>query len=878
MRTISYKLDDLKKIVIPIGFEGENDHTRVIIDAGEVFAQYPSAAASLRVKPPQGSIYPVVVNRDGDRVIWNVKDTDCASDGSGEAQFTFTENNVIVKSVVTKIKINRSLKATGPAPDPIEDWLDEANEALEEIQAAEVNQPTIGEDGYWYTWDQENGEYEKTNTKAQGVDGHSPVLTSSKDGKTTILYADGEQIAQIQDGEDGQGADVIDDTSGEGDTDKTWSADKLTDEFGDVLNEIHGITPDAQQSDIGKALILKTIDQTGKPTAFEYGEAGGGSVDPSVVEQKVDEWLEENITNPDSPPLDRSLSSSSSAAPADIVGTIKNATFEGGNILDLSAYASKNNSAVTNNGDGTYTFGTKDYGICSWATAIQIPAGNYTLIGIPAAGGAVGFTYISTTGLHKEAIQTNATTSPVSFTNTAERTLYFGVRLNQRPSEAFTITPQFFVPKEKKLNKNLGEVNKGKFLVVGNDGNVETVTVEKEPYVRGELLTNWNELDNITQQYIKTDGTVANSSYRRLSDYIRVLPGDTISYKNLNCLLDVGYIMAIACYDENKNFISDAGVQSNSETTTGTYVLPNTVYYIKISDNSDMYGSFAVYEAVTQAEGIELRRQEIIATKSNLVGMKIAMIGDSTYALTGGGSLSNERVSDYLAKLSNATVSNFAIGGTIMAQYRPLSDSWHYYDFVELMTAKINDDMSDQLDAGNLAGKPAHVGIAVNALNDADLSTYDILLINYGTNDFAGESPLADANNNYNTATFTGAIRTMIEMIATAYPHLHIVFNTPFWRCWPNTAEYVDDAFTHQNVYNLTLVDYIDKINEIANGEYGLPVINNLFEIGWNKFNRYDYFDDNDGTHFNILGAKEVARKTFEFLNRQGFALGELSE
>ena len=241
MRTISYKLDDLKKIVIPIGFEGENDHTRVIIDAGEVFAQYPSAAASLRVKTPQGSIYPVVVNRDGDRVIWNGKDTDCASDGNGEAQFTFTENNVIVKSVVTKIKINRSLKATGPAPDPIEDWLDTAEDVLEEVQAAEVNQPTIGEDGYWYTWDQETGEYEKTNTKAQGADGHSPVLTSSKSGKTTTLYADGEQIAQIQDGEDGQGADVIDDTAGEGDTDKTWSADKLTDEFGDVLTAIHGV-------------------------------------------------------------------------------------------------------------------------------------------------------------------------------------------------------------------------------------------------------------------------------------------------------------------------------------------------------------------------------------------------------------------------------------------------------------------------------------------------------------------------------------------------------------------------------------------------------------------------------------------------------------
>ena len=135
MRTISYKLDDLKKVVIPIGYEGENNHTRVIIDAGEVFKQYPAAVATLKVKPPHGTIYPVVVRREGDTVIWDVKETDCASNGTGEAQFTFTENSVIVKNDVTKININRSLVATGPAPDPIEDWLDEATEVLDDLGA-----------------------------------------------------------------------------------------------------------------------------------------------------------------------------------------------------------------------------------------------------------------------------------------------------------------------------------------------------------------------------------------------------------------------------------------------------------------------------------------------------------------------------------------------------------------------------------------------------------------------------------------------------------------------------------------------------------------------------------------------------------------------
>lgn len=240
--TVSYKVDDLRKsIIIPIGFVGENDFTRVIFDAEEIYKNYPAAQVSMKVQPPKGGIYPATVTRDGNSVIWQVKAADVAHKGSGELQLTFTADTMVEKSYIAKTDIKRSLVGNGPAPDPVQDWLDEAQEALEDIESAEVHQPTIGTDGYWYKWNQETGEYEKTDTKAQGTDGHSPVLTSSKSGKTTTIYADGTQLAQIQDGEDGQGADVIDDTAGEGDTNKTWSADKLDEELTDVKNAIQGI-------------------------------------------------------------------------------------------------------------------------------------------------------------------------------------------------------------------------------------------------------------------------------------------------------------------------------------------------------------------------------------------------------------------------------------------------------------------------------------------------------------------------------------------------------------------------------------------------------------------------------------------------------------
>ena len=88
-----------------------------------------------------------------------------------------------------------------------------------------------------------------------------------------------------------------------------------------LKSAINVLEPSASASDVGKFLKAKTVSG-GKVTEYEFGEGGGG-VDPQDIEDAVDAWLTENITNPDSPPLDRSLSSSSAAAPADIVGDIK---------------------------------------------------------------------------------------------------------------------------------------------------------------------------------------------------------------------------------------------------------------------------------------------------------------------------------------------------------------------------------------------------------------------------------------------------------------------------------------------------------------------------------------------------------------------------
>lgn len=57
----------------------------------------------------------------------------------------------------------------------------------------------------------------------------------------------------------------------------------------ELKNAIGQLQPAATSSDIGKALIVKTVDtQTGKPSSYEYGEAGGQTdIGLSVVNGQI---------------------------------------------------------------------------------------------------------------------------------------------------------------------------------------------------------------------------------------------------------------------------------------------------------------------------------------------------------------------------------------------------------------------------------------------------------------------------------------------------------------------------------------------------------------------------------------------------------------
>lgn len=262
-------------MILNLGYVGENEHRQIRFDAKKMYDEYPHASASLTVAPAEGESYPAVIERDGDFVIWTITDSDLNAEGDGELQLSFTYGETVAKSYIGRFKVSRSIVPTGEIPEGIDDFLTRAgaaltaipetiDEALAEAKASGEFDGADGQDGQdgadgfspiatvtksgnkaTISITDANGTTTAEVTDgadgapgqdgAPGIDGFSPRATVSKSGSTatiTITDAAGTTTAQISDGE---GADIIDDTAGSGDTDKVWSADKSS----SLLTEIN---------------------------------------------------------------------------------------------------------------------------------------------------------------------------------------------------------------------------------------------------------------------------------------------------------------------------------------------------------------------------------------------------------------------------------------------------------------------------------------------------------------------------------------------------------------------------------------------------------------------------------------------------------------
>lgn len=253
-----------------------------------------------------------------------------------------------------------------------------------------------------------------------------------------------------------------------------------------------------------------------------------------------------------------------------------------------------------------------------------------------------------------------------------------------------------------------------------------------------------------------------------------------------------------------------------------------------------------------------------IASNKPLSGKVVVNFGDSLFGNTQGAS----SVSNVISNVTGAVVYNCGFGGCRMAGGQEI-EAWQSFSMFRLSDeiVKENDDPTkwNLQDAAvnneKWNNKPTYFDNTLSVLKGIDFNLVDFITIAYGTNDYTGGNLIDDESNPLNTDTFSGALRYSLEKIMAKYKHLKILICTPTYRLWFNPDGSVEsDSDTRDYAGSGVLTEYVNKTIEIAK-EFKIPVLDNYFELGVNKYNALEFFTISDGTHHNDLGRKKMGEK-----------------
>lgn len=252
---------------LDFGFVGENEHIKFVIKCDSVFDEYPTATASLLIKAPDNTIYPKTVEVEGYNVGWVITASDTAYPGSGQIQLTFSEDGAVVKTVIANTNIKDSLVGDDPPPDPIADWISNANQIL---------------------------------NKVDGMTATAESLPSGDDPSVTVETVDGHYNLEfgIPAGDPGDPTEIIDDTAGVGDTTKVWSANKSATDLSELKSAIDSKAPVILRDASGDIVTFAdgADNMPLKECVVQIDPVQSGSGDPSPTNVRpITGWTGANV-------------------------------------------------------------------------------------------------------------------------------------------------------------------------------------------------------------------------------------------------------------------------------------------------------------------------------------------------------------------------------------------------------------------------------------------------------------------------------------------------------------------------------------------------------------------------------------------------------
>lgn len=247
----------------------------------------------------------------------------------------------------------------------------------------------------------------------------------------------------------------------------------------------------------------------------------------------------------------------------------------------------------------------------------------------------------------------------------------------------------------------------------------------------------------------------------------------------------------------------------------------------------------------------------------------IVVLGDSIVGNVASGNVS---LTDYVEERLNKSTFKGGLGGTSMS----LNDTRQWgsvsnmeWSMVKLAEAICYDDWKSQRSTmayagsfGNYSDQAAgYFPETMENLSRIDFSKVEILVVEYGTNDYNKGILLDNPNDLYDVTTFGGALRQSLKLLKENYPEMRIVVMSPIYcelgekgdRPCYNT-KYGEGGY---------LDEYVELERQIAQ-EFQVEWINAYRECGIWEENADRYLVDN--LHLNVEGHKLLGEFLAEYL------------
>ena len=156
---------------IALGIQGEHHARRVSFAETELWKERfgEGSFELLHQRNGDESPYPIALTIEDDVPYWYVTNADTAVAGVGMCELRYIVDHVVIKSCTFITDVIESLgDDLAEPPEPQKAWVDQVLEAADKVENATANPPIIGDNGNWFVFDVNVGEYIDSGVSASG--------------------------------------------------------------------------------------------------------------------------------------------------------------------------------------------------------------------------------------------------------------------------------------------------------------------------------------------------------------------------------------------------------------------------------------------------------------------------------------------------------------------------------------------------------------------------------------------------------------------------------------------------------------------------------------------------------------------------------------